>query len=104
MIRLGWKVSYLPKYSLEGRLQRQIALYDLGLHLSDGMQFFEEITRHRLLLGQLPNDVPYEADELDALALAYTAYLSTARPDSVELLGDADEGQVSVPKPKMSVN
>ncbi|KAA3642245.1 MAG: DUF429 domain-containing protein [Chloroflexi bacterium] len=92
----------LPKYSLEGRLQRQLTLSNQGLRLPDAMQFFEEITRHRLILGQLPTDVPYGGDELDALALANTAYLCTAQPEEVELLGDVDEGQVAVPRPRMS--
>ena len=98
------KGTLLPKYSLEGRLQRQLALSDQGVHLPDAMQFFEEITRYRLLLGQLPQDVPYEADELDALVLAYTAYLWVAGSEKIEVIGDPAEGQVAVPRQVMSDN
>jgi hypothetical protein len=65
----------LPKYSLEGRLQRQLALFEVDLEIPDPMRFFEEITRHRLLKGVLPFDELYTAAELDALAAAYTALL-----------------------------
>ena len=37
------------KYTLEGRIQRQLALRENGMNLPDAMNFFEEITRHRLL-------------------------------------------------------
>ena len=94
----------LPKYSLEGRLQRQLALSDQGLRVPDAMQFFEEITRHRLVLGQLPQDVPYTGDELGALALAYTAYLCTVHPEEIDFIGDEDEGQIAVPRKNMSDN
>ncbi len=42
------------KYTLEGRLQRQLALYDQKVDVPDAMRVFEEITRHRLLKGVLP--------------------------------------------------
>ena len=40
-----------PKHTLEGRLQRQLALFEVDLEIPDPMRFFEEITRHRLLKG-----------------------------------------------------
>jgi hypothetical protein len=86
-----------PKHTLEGRIQRQIALYDCKVDVPDAMRFFEEITRHRLLKGVLPVDLIYSAGELDALAAAYTAWLAGLHPDQVTLLGDPQEGQVVLP-------
>ncbi len=45
----------LPKPTLEGRLQRQIVLYEQGMGIKDPMGFFEEITRHKLVAGH-PSD------------------------------------------------
>lgn len=83
--------------SLEGRLQRQLVLYKLGLDLPDPMRFFEEITRHRLLQGQLPESTLYRAPELEALAAAYVAWLAAVRPNEVELVGEREEGQIVIP-------
>jgi hypothetical protein len=87
----------LPKHSLEGRIQRQLALFKQELEIPDPMRFFEEITRHRLLKGVLPFDELYTPGELDALAAAYTAWQAATHPQAVTLLGDPDEGQVALP-------
>lgn len=87
----------LPKNSLEGRLQRQMVLYDQKVNLPDPMRFFEEITRHRLLKGILPTENLYEPDELDALVAAYTAWVACLNPEQISLLGDPEEGQVALP-------
>jgi hypothetical protein len=42
--------------TLEGRIQRQLVLADQDLDVPDAMDFFEEITRHRLVHGILPAD------------------------------------------------
>jgi predicted nuclease with RNAse H fold len=86
-----------PKPTLEGRLQRQLKLYDKGLHIIDPMNFFEEITRFKLMRGILPTDVLYSPDQLDVLAAAYTAWLATKRPEEVTAVGDKDEGQMILP-------
>lgn len=86
-----------PKLSLEGRLQRQLVIYDLKIKVPDPMDFFEEVTRHRLRKGILPTDNLYSAGELDALAAAYTAWLAVTQPGQVDLLGDREEGQIVVP-------
>jgi len=86
-----------PKYTLEGRIQRQLLLHDRGLKVPDPMNFFEEITRHKLLHGILPKDYLYSAGELDAAVGAYTAYLAALQPDELCLLGDPDEGQLALP-------
>lgn len=91
----------LPKHSLEGRIQRQLVLYDQNINLPDPMRLFEEITRHRLLQGILPVDELYSPGELDALAGAYTAWLAATSPDKITLIGDPDEGQITLPVPEL---
>jgi hypothetical protein len=86
----------LPSRSLEGRLQRQLVLYDHGLDIQDPIRFFEEVTRHRLLQGLLPYDMLYSPVALNALANAYTAWLAVA-DGGVTLVGDASEGQICLP-------
>ncbi|HSF83042.1 MAG TPA: DUF429 domain-containing protein [Anaerolineales bacterium] len=89
------------KHSLEGRLQRQLLLYEKNLNLPDPMRFFEEVTRHRLLHGILADDQIYSPYELDALVAAYTAWAAGTQPDQVLALGDPGEGQVVLPVPSL---
>jgi hypothetical protein len=86
-----------PKPALEGRLQRQLKLYDKGLRIADPMNFFEEITRFKLMRGILPMDVLYSPEQLDVLVAAYTAWLAASRPEEVTAVGDQDEGQMVLP-------
>jgi len=87
----------LPKPTLEGRLQRQIALYEKGVGIKDPMGFFEEITRHRLLHGVLPMELVYAAEELDTLMAAYMAFCVINCPQEMMLIGDKGEGQIALP-------
>jgi len=87
----------LPKHSLEGRIQRQLMLHEQRINLYDPMRVFEEITRHRLLKSILPLENLLSAGELDALLGAFTAWRAALNPEQVELLGDADEGQIVLP-------
>jgi len=89
--------SPFPKPTLEGRLQRQLILNDKGLRITDGMSFFEEITRFKLMKGILPTDTLYTPEQLDVLVAAYTAWLATCRPGDVAMVGDPGEGQVVLP-------
>jgi hypothetical protein len=68
--------SLFPRQSLEGRLQRALILYDEGMQIPDPMDFFEEITRHKLLQGVLPAENIYSSRQLDALAMAYVAWMA----------------------------
>jgi hypothetical protein len=86
-----------PKPTLEGRLQRQLKLYDIGLRITDPMGFFEEITRFKLMKGILPTNVLYSPDQLDVLVAAFTAWFATRRPEEVTVLGEKSEGQVVLP-------
>ncbi|GAB4504663.1 MAG: hypothetical protein Fur0043_16570 [Anaerolineales bacterium] len=85
------------KPTLEGRLQRQLALYECGLRIKDPMDFFEEITRFKLKKGILPVHLVYVPEHLDALAAAYTAWLAVHKPDEVLAVGDSREGLVILP-------
>lgn len=87
----------LAHSSLEGRLQRQLILYDLGLEIPDPMRFFEEITRYRLLQGRLPAGIPYSSPELNVLAMAFAAWTAANHPDQVTFLGHLKEGRILVP-------
>lgn len=89
--------ALLSKSTLEGRLQRQLLLVEAGVRLRDPMEFFEEITRHRLLRGQLPYELVYPADQLDALVAAYVAWMAARRPAQVCAVGDPEEGQIVLP-------
>lgn len=92
----------LPKNTLEGRLQRQLVLYAEKLRIPDPMDFFEEITRHRLMQGVLPFENLYTPSELDTLTAAYTAWLAGNQPQRVAFLGSQQEGQVAVPAHSLS--
>ncbi len=87
----------LPKPTLEGRLQRQAVLYELGLPIDDPMDFFEEITLRRLRLGQLPMEHLTPPEHLDVLVAAYTAWLLSHHPEQTTCLGSAEEGWIVLP-------
>ncbi|MEA3350362.1 MAG: DUF429 domain-containing protein [Chloroflexota bacterium] len=85
------------KDTLEGRLQRQLVLHNLGLDVPDPMRIFDQITRYRLMQGILPLDGLYSTDELDAIVAAYTAWVAAIRPGDVTVLGDPTEGEIVLP-------
>jgi hypothetical protein len=91
----------LAKLSLEGRLQRQIILYERGLRIKDPMDFFEEITRYKLAKGIWPLELLYQPDQLDSLAAAYTAWLAEHKKDGFSMLGDPKEGIVVLPEKEL---
>ncbi len=83
--------------NLEGRVQRQLILYDLDLDLPDPMLFFEEFTRFRILQGVFPEEHLFSSLELQVLAIAYISWASINKPEVVECLGDEAEGQIFIP-------
>ena len=87
----------LPKPTLEGRLQRQIILHDAGLRIKDPMDFFEEITRHRLRMGVMPMELIYHPEQLDALVAAYTAWKVGKHPNETMQLGAKEDGFIVLP-------
>jgi hypothetical protein len=90
------------KNSLEGRLQRQLVLYEQEINVPDPMRIFEEFTRYRLMKGVLPIDDLYSPGELDAIVAAYTAWLTATQADCVTMFGEQEEGQVVLPVPEMN--
>ncbi len=87
----------LPKPTLEGRLQRQLVIYEQNVVIKDPMDIFEEITRHKILKGVLPSELIYACEELDALVAAFTAYLAADDPERIVIIGDELEGQIILP-------
>jgi len=87
----------LSKPTLEGRLQRQLILYERGIRIKDPMDFFEEITRYKMIRGIFPTELIYPTEMLDALVAAYTAWLTVHQPDNISLIGDPQEGQIVLP-------
>ena len=90
-----------PKTAFEGRVQRQLVLHNQGLKIPDPMRVFEEITRYRILQGVLPFEDLYSARALDALAAAFTAWVSAVSPETVTLVGNPDEGQIVLPSAEL---
>jgi len=86
-----------PRASLEGRLQRQLVLYEQGIKVPDPMRFFEEVTTFKLLHGVLPLKEIYSPGGLDAFAAAFTAWSAATKPGEVTLLGAPEEGQIVIP-------
>jgi len=99
------KIPFLKK-TLEGRLQRQLLLHSLSVGVPDPMRLFEEITRYKIIQGQLPLDDLYNVEELEALIAAYTAWKAASEPDEITLVGERNEGEIVIPvkelKPKYS--
>jgi hypothetical protein len=91
----------LAKPALEGRLQRQLALFERGLRIHDPMDFFEEITRHKLLNGILPSEILYLPEQLDALVAAYSAWLAGEKTSELSRLGADEEGWICLPVPNL---
>jgi predicted RNase H-like nuclease len=87
----------LRKDTLEGRLQRQLVLYDEGLEVPNPMEAVEELTPHHLRAGTLTFPGLRTHDELDALVAAYTAYLAERHPEQITPIGDPEEGQIMLP-------
>lgn len=87
----------LEEGTLEGCLQRQVALRLCGISIPDAMQFFQEITRHRLLSSQLPVEDIFTNPELNAIASGYTAWLASNEPKKIIKTGHAEEGFVYLP-------
>ena len=84
--------------SLEARIQRQLILYEQQLPVPDAMDFFLEITRFKLMQGDLPDGDIYTFEELNALAAAQIAWQAAHQPGQIDLLGDPEEGQIAVPR------
>ena len=91
------RIPFLKK-TLEGRLQRQLLLHSLSVAVPDPMDFFEEITRYKILQGELPLEGLQSLEELEALMAAYLAWKAVSMPKEIGLVGDPREGQIVLPK------
>jgi hypothetical protein len=91
----------LSKPSLEGRLQRQLILFERGVRIKDPMDFFEEITRYKLAKGIWPLELLYLPEQLDALVAAYTAWLAVNKAEHILMIGDAKEGRIVLPEKEL---
>jgi hypothetical protein len=89
--------SPLPKPTMEGRLQRELILFEQGVKIKDPMIFFEEITRHKLMKGILPLELIHLPEQLDALVAAYTAWWAVEKPGEIMQLGNEREGIITLP-------
>jgi len=89
----------LSPASYEGRIQRQLSLIRQGIRLRDPMSFYEEITRWRLLKGDLSDEMLFSIPVLAALATACIARASSTKPDSLLRVGKKLDGWVWVPVP-----
>ena len=87
----------LPPNSTFGRFQRQLTLYALGVNIPDPMDFFEEITRFRLLHGQVPEAMIFSTAKIQALAAAFLAWQAKNHPELVARVGVEGEGYISLP-------
>ena len=74
--------------TLEGRLQRALILHDRGVQINDPMEFFEEITRYKLMQGILPLETIHSAKELDTLVAAYVAWMTVNRSQQITRKGE----------------
>ena len=95
--RLSGGAPLFDSLSLEGRIQRQLILYEEGMPVKDAMDFFEEVTRFRLIKGVLPADDIHNPGELNALACAFFAWLLHHKPEKVAVMGDESEGVIYLP-------
>lgn len=87
--------------TLEGRIQRQLALIRERVALSDPMDALEELTAHHILSGRLALGAVRRAGELDALLAAFTAWRAHSAPDAVAWVGDDADGWVCLPAREM---
>jgi hypothetical protein len=87
----------LPQNSTFGRLQRQLTLYDMGLNIRDPMTLFQEITRHKVLHGQIPEGMIYSTAQIQCLAAAFLAWQAKNEPRKVAGEGVNGEGFISFP-------
>jgi len=85
---------------LEGRLQRQMLLHEHDIPVTDPMDLFEEITRFRLLKGELAINNVLSTGELNALTAAWLAWLAVNEPGKIQKFGIAEEGEIVLPLAK----
>jgi hypothetical protein len=83
--------------TLEGRIQRQLVLRDEQLEVPDAMDFFEEITRYKILKSNLPTQHIFSQPEINAWLAAHTAWLLANMPERIRKYGESEEGYIFLP-------
>ncbi len=91
------KVAPLQAGTLEGRIQRQLVLFDEKMDVPDAMNFFEEITRFKILKSSLPTSNIFSQCELNARIAAHTAWLVANLPERIRKFGEPEEGVIFLP-------
>jgi hypothetical protein len=95
-----WSLETKPLYAADsfiGQIQRQLMLLELGINLPDPMDFFEEITRFKLLTGKVSLEMILETPRLNTWINAYTALLIEQNPSRVARFGYPQEGFLYLP-------
>lgn len=95
-----WSFECKPLFTEEsfiGQIQRQIMLLELGIDLPDPMDFFEELTRFKLLTGNAPLEMILETPSLNAWINAFTALQLHKNPSRITQLGYSQEGFLYLP-------
>ncbi|NSW51986.1 MAG: hypothetical protein HPY85_05740 [Anaerolineae bacterium] len=87
----------LDEDTLMGCIQRQLILFDLDLPLKNPMEFFEELTRHKIKHGTIPTGMVLPVEELNAWINVYCAIESWRSPERMVRLGCSQEGYVFLP-------
>lgn len=87
----------LQSGTLEGRIQRQLALRDQELKVPDAMDFFEEVTRYKILKSNLPTQNIFPQAEINAWMAAHTAWLAVNTPERIKQYGEPEEGIIFLP-------
>jgi hypothetical protein len=90
-------VTPLESGTLEGRIQRQLILADEALDVPDAMDFFDEITRFKILASKLPTKNIFSQPEINAWMAAHIAWLAANEPDRTRMFGAPEEGVVYLP-------
>jgi len=90
-------VTPLQAGTLEGRIQRQLVLADQGLEVPDAMDFFDEITRFKILSSKLPIKNIFPQPEVNAWIAAHTAWLAVNNPEHTRRYGALEEGVMYLP-------
>lgn len=90
-------VAPLAAGTLEGRIQRQLVLSDEQLRVPDAMEFFDEITRFKILASRLPVQNIFSQPEINAWMAAHLAWLAANEPERTQRFGDPEEGVVFLP-------
>ena len=68
------------------------------------MRLFEEITRYKIMQGDLSLDDLFSVEELEAIIAAYLAWKAAKDPEEITMIGKRNEGEIVIPvkqlKPK----